>query len=404
LKYNLDDKIEKKIIKIAVITGSRAEYGILRPLLAAIQDDPDLALQLVVTGSHLSKDHGMTVTEIEEDGFRIDAKIDISSHFNMQDGGVSSAMGVIMQQYPAIHENLQSDMVVVSGDRYEIFAASAAALVQGVPIAHIHGGELTEGAFDDSFRHAITKMSHLHFTSTGEYRKRVIQMGELPDRVFHVGALALDGIRSLKLLLKEELEKEIRFQFNRHNLLISFHPVTLEQDSEHQFRILLEVLDGLLETNMIFTYANADPGGMAINKMIDEYVSKNTGKAIGIASMGQLKYFSAMQYVDAVVGNSSSGIIEAPSFRIGTINIGNRQKGRVRVASVIDANSTKDDIENALGKLYSDDFQNILKNVVNPYDVKNTARQIVNNIKKVIDELGLKKTFYNVDFQIGSKG
>jgi GDP/UDP-N,N'-diacetylbacillosamine 2-epimerase (hydrolysing) len=229
-------------------------------------------------------------------------------------------------------------------------------------------------------------------------------MGEQPDRVFHVGALALDGIRLLKLLSKEELEKEICFQFNRRNLLISFHPITLEHDSEHQFHVLLEVLDGLSETNMIFTYANADPGGMAINKMIDDYVSKKTGKAIGIASMGQLKYFSAMQYVDAVVGNSSSGIIEAPSFGIGTINIGNRQKGRVRAASVIDSNPVKDDIIKAFEKLYSDDFQNVLKNIINPYDVKNTARQIVDNIKAVIDELGLKKTFFNIDFQIGSRG
>ena len=372
--------------------------------MAMIQRDPGLELQLVVTGSHLSQDYGMTVREIRDNNFRIDGTIDISNHFDGTRGGVSKAMGTIMEQYPILQSRLKSDAIILLGDRYEIFAFAASALVQGMCIAHIHGGELTEGAFDDSLRHAITKMSHLHFTSTAEYRKRVIQMGESPERVFNVGSLSLDGIRSLKLLSKKELENAMNLRFSRRNLLITFHPVTMEADSDRQFQVLLKVLDGLDDTNMIFTYANADPGGASINSMIDRYVFDNPGKAIAIASMGQLRYFSAMQFVVAVVGNSSSGIIEAPSFKIGTVNIGSRQKGRVRASSVIDCEPQKGSISEAFKMLYSEEFRTRLKTLENPYYKKYVAGEITKIIKNSIGGLNLKKAFHGIDFKIELQG
>jgi GDP/UDP-N,N'-diacetylbacillosamine 2-epimerase (hydrolysing) len=396
-------KTDKKH-KVAVVTGTRAEYWILKSLLNEIKNSDGLKLQLIVTGSHLSNEFGFTVTDIEKDGFNIDARIDILNP-SVAGGGimnkdVSAAMGNAMVSAPEVWEKLNPDVIVVLGDRYEILALVASAHVFRIPIAHIHGGELTEGAFDDSFRHAITKMSLLHFTATDEYRMRVIQLGESPDRVFNTGALALDSIKTLKLLSKEELEKELKFIFNKRNLLVTFHPVTLESNSGAQFQNLLYVLDELQETNIIFTKANADPGGSVINRMIDEYVSENITKSVVFASMGHLRYFSTIQYVDAVVGNSSSGIIEVPSFKTGTINIGDRQKGRMKAKSVIDCSPDKNDIIKAFEQLYSEDFQKKIMQVSNPYDGWNTAGKIVHILKSEINNLELKKEFYNIDFKI----
>ncbi|MCX5811399.1 MAG: UDP-N-acetylglucosamine 2-epimerase [Proteobacteria bacterium] len=393
--------------KIAVITGTRAEYWILKPLINEIKNDPDLKLQLIVTGAHLVREFGNTVTDIEKDGFDINERIDILTS-SVTDGGitnsdVSVAMGNAMINAPGVWERLNPDVVVVLGDRYEILALAASAHVCRIPVAHIHGGEITEGAFDDAFRHAITKMSHFHFTATEEYRKRVVQLGESPDRVFNTGALALDTIKTLKILSKKELEKKLKFTFNKHNVLVTFHPVTLENDSAIQLQNLLSVLDKLEETHIIFTKANADPGGSAINKIIEEYVSENLIKSVVFSSMGHLRYFSAMQYVDAVVGNSSSGIIEAPSFKIGTINIGDRQKGRMKAESVIDCTPAKNDIIKAFKKLYSENFQTKIKSVSNPYDGQNTARKIVYILKSKMNNLELKKEFYDIDFKIIDK-
>jgi GDP/UDP-N,N'-diacetylbacillosamine 2-epimerase (hydrolysing) len=397
-------KKTNKKYKVAVVTGTRAEYWILKSLLNEIKNSDSLKLQLIVTGSHLSNEFGFTVTDIERDGFDIDARIDILNPF-VAGGGitnkdVSVAMGNAMVAAPEVWEKLNPDVIVVLGDRYEILALVASAHVCRIPVAHIHGGELTEGAFDDSFRHAITKMSLLHFTATDEYRMRVIQLGEFPDRVFNTGALALDSIKTLKLLLKEELEKELKFIFNKRNVLVTFHPVTLESDSGAQFENLLYVLDKLQETNIIFTKANADPGGSVINRMIDEYVSENITKSVVFASMGHLRYFSTIQYVDAVVGNSSSGIIEVPSFKTGTINIGDRQKGRMKAKSVIDCAPDKNDIIKAFEQLYSEDFQTKIMQVSNPYDGWNTAGKIVHILKSEINNLELKKMFYDIDFKI----
>jgi GDP/UDP-N,N'-diacetylbacillosamine 2-epimerase (hydrolysing) len=391
--------------KIAVVTGARAEYWLLKPLLNWIKNDQDLELQLIVTGSHLLKEFGHTINEIKNDGFKIDAELNILTSINggITNGGVSIAMGNAMIHAPGVWERLGPDIVVVLGDRYEILALTASAHVSRIPIAHIHGGELTEGAFDDSFRHAITKMSNLHFTATEAYRKRVIQLGESPDRVFNVGALALDSMKQLKLLSQEALEKELQFAFNRRNVLVTFHPVTLETDFEAQFRILLGVLDGLKETNIVFTKANADPGGGVINKMIEEYVSGNPEKSISFVSMGHLKYFSTMQYVDAVVGNSSSGIIEAPSFKIGTINIGDRQKGRIKGESVIDCAPTREAMKKAFEELYSKDFRSRIKHLSNPYDGENTGKKILDILKSRVNGIKLKKKFFDIDFVNNNK-
>ena len=384
--------------KICIITGSRAEYGLLKPLLGIIKDDIDLGLQLLVTGMHLSPEFGSTYQEIEEDEFIIDEKIDISL-ISDTPVGIAKSMGLAMAGFAKAYERLKPDIIVILGDRFEIFSAVSAALVSKIPVAHIHGGELTEGVFDDAFRHSITKMSYLHFTSTEEYRKRVIQLGEEPKRVFNVGAIGLDNIKNLKLLSKKALEKELNFKFNKHNLLVTFHPVTLEHNtSKKQFQNLLDAIDKLRETSIIFTKANADIGGRIINKMIDEYVSKNSHKTAVFISMGQLKYLSTMQFVDAVVGNSSSGIIETPSFKIGTINIGDRQKGRIKTKSIIDCLSLKEDIRNSFKRLYSEKFQESLGSVINPYAGTSTAKRIKDILKTYSINNILKKSFHDVEF------
>ena len=386
---------------ICVVTGSRAEYDLLSPLLEEIKRDRDIRLQLLVTGTHLSPEFGLTYQKIEADGFVIDEKIEV---LLSSDTPVSilKSMGLGMISFAEAYERLKPDIIVVLGDRFEIFSAVASALVSRIPVAHIHGGELTEGTFDDSLRHSITKMSHLHFTSTEEYRERVIQLGENPNRVFNVGALGLDNIKRLKLLSKKVLERELNFSFNKHNLLVTFHPVTLEDNtSRKQFHNLLRVLDELKNTNLVFTKANADTNGRIINEMIDNYVKSNSHKSIAFTSMGQIRYLSAMQFVDAVVGNSSSGIIEAPSFKIGTINIGDRQKGRIKSDSVIDCESTLQGIRGAFIQLYSKKFQQFLKNVTNPYGGENVARKIKSALKKCHLDNIIKKSFYDIELRHG---
>jgi GDP/UDP-N,N'-diacetylbacillosamine 2-epimerase (hydrolysing) len=381
--------------KICIITGTRAEYGLLYWLMKEIESDKDLELQLIVTGMHLSPEFGLTYKEIEKE-FKIDKKIEmlLSSDTPV---GISKSMGLAQISFAEAFNELAPDIVVILGDRYEVFSAASAAMVSRIPIAHIHGGEVTEGAFDESIRHSITKMAHLHFTATEEYRRRVIQLGEYPDRVFNVGAMGIENIKKLKLLNKEEFEKSINFKLNKKNILVTFHPVTLEKNSAgKQFKELLDAIDELENTNIIFTKANSDTEGRIINKMIDEYVFKNKN-AIAFASLGQLRYLSAMKYVDAVVGNSSSGIIEAPSFKIGTINIGDRQKGRIKAKSVIECKPKKELILKAFKKLYSKEFQDKLKNIKNPYEQNRLpSEKIVEVLKNVNLKNILKKSFYDL--------
>jgi len=384
--------------KICVITGTRAEYGLLRPLIEKIKNDKDLRLQLIATGMHLSPEFGLTYKEIIKDGYDIDEKIEIllSSDTPI---GISKSMGLTLISFSEAYQRLKPDIIVVLGDRYEIFAAVSAASIAKIPVAHLHGGETTEGAFDEGFRHCITKMSYLHFTSTKEYRQRVIQLGEHPDRVFHVGAIGIENINKFKLLSKKELEEDIGFVFGKRTILVTYHPVTLERNtSKEQFQNLLNAFDEIDNLKIIFTKANSDTDGRIINKMIDEYVRDNKEKAIGFTSMGQIRYLSTMKYVDAVVGNSSSGIIEAPTFKVPTVNIGDRQKGRIQADTIINCKPIKNEIIVSLEKALSEDFKDKIRYAENPYGDGDVSYKIINVIKKELSQnVNLKKKFYNID-------
>jgi len=380
-------------MKICVVTGTRADYGLLYYLLKEIELDDDMDLQLVVTGTHLSQEFGLTYKEIEK-SFKINKKIEIqlSSDTPL---GISKSMGFAQISFSEVYEELKPDLLIVLGDRYEIFSATIAAMVSRIPIAHIAGGETTEGAIDEAIRHSITKMSHIHFVSTEDYKNRVIQLGENPNTVFNVGALGIDNIKKLNLLKRKELEKLINFRFNQKNILVTFHSVTLEKStSKQQFQELLNSIDKLKDTGIIFTKSNSDIDGKVINRMIDEYVLKNDN-TIAFDSMGQVNYLSALKVVDAVVGNSSSGLTEAPSFGIGTINIGDRQKGRINLDSVINCNPSEKSIDRAIKDLYSVKFQQTLKSVKNPFGNGNASEKIQNIIKNFDFENILKKSFYN---------
>ena len=381
--------------KICVVTGTRAEYGLLYWLMKEIDADPELGLQIVATGMHLSSEFGNTYQQIESDGFVIDKKIDIELSSDSE-VGISKSMGLGMIGFANAFNDLKPDLCVVLGDRFEIFSAVSAAMIAKIPIAHLHGGEATEGAFDESIRHSITKMSHLHFTATEEYKNRVIQLGEQPNKVFNVGGLGIDNINKLKLLSKADFENAIDFTFGKKNILVTFHPVTLENfTAKVQFQELLNSINKLENTKIIFTKANSDTNGRIINSMIDDYVAINDN-SIAFTSMGALNYLSALQFVDVVVGNSSSGLLEAPSFNIATIDIGDRQKGRIKADSVISCSPTQESILSAFDKSYSEDFQNIVDNTKNPYG-NGGASKIVVDIIKNFDLNGiLKKIFYDL--------
>ncbi len=384
--------------KICVITGTRAEYGLLVPLLKQIQKSEKLHLQLVVTGTHLSPEFGSTYKEIPGDGFEIDRKIEMLLSSDSP-AGISKSMGVAQIGFADAFKGLKPDMIVVLGDRFEILSAVSTALIFRIPVAHIHGGELTEGAVDEAIRHAVSKMSHLHFTATDSYRNRVIQLGEQPDTVYSVGALGLENIKNIELLNRKEFEESIDFKLGEKNLLVTFHPETLEKNlAGKQFGELLDALDTLTDTKIIFTKPNADTDGRIIIQMIDEYVKKNQENTRAFSSLGQLRYLSALQFVDGVVGNSSSGIIEVPSFCTGTVNIGDRQKGRLFAESVISCRPEKNDIERAFEQLYTKKFKESLNTVINPYMGKDVSRKIVTVLEEYDWGRSLKKRFHDIDF------
>jgi GDP/UDP-N,N'-diacetylbacillosamine 2-epimerase (hydrolysing) len=384
--------------KICVVTGSRAEYGLLYWLLKEIQADKDLELQLIATGMHLSPEFGLTYRFIEKDGFSIDEKIELLLSSDSEIG-ISKSIGLGMISFSEAYARLKPDLLVVLGDRFELLAAVAAGMVARIPIAHIHGGETTVGNIDEAIRHSITKMSHLHFTSAEAYRKRVIQLGEDPGRVFNVGAIGLDNLNKLKLSGRRELEDRLKFKFGKKNILVTFHPVTLEKSTaEEQFKELLAAVDELKDTKIIFTKPNADTDGRVIIRLIDDYVVQRKTKAVSFVSMGQRFYLSALRYIDAMVGNSSSGIIEMPSFKKGTINIGDRQKGRLKAGSVIDCEPKRASIREAFTKLYSPEFQNKLKTTKNPYGSGGASEKIKKVLKSHPLEGILKKSFYDIDF------
>ena len=381
--------------KICVVTSTRAEYGLLYWLLKEIKADSELKLQLIVTGMHLSPEFGLTYKEIEKE-FKIDKKIEIlsSSHTSLD---ICAEMARVYEKFAPALAELKPDILVLLGDRYEIFGVAGVASIMQIPIAHIHGGETTQGAFDEAFRHSITKMSHIHFAATNEYANRIIQLGEEPSRVFNIGGTSIENIKKLNLLNKDEFEKSIKFKLAKKNILITFHPATLENSSaREQFNELLNALDELEETNFIFTKANSDTDGDVINKMIDEYVSENSQKAVAFASLGQLRYLSAIKFVDIVLGNSSSGLLEVPSFKKATINIGDRQKGRARASSVIDVRPDKEEILAAIKRAYSKEFEQTLKDTINPYDGGNPSKKMVKILKEIKLEGILKKKFYDI--------
>lgn len=382
--------------KICVITGTRAEYSILSGLMKEIQKNDNLTLQIIATCMHLSHEFGLTYKCIEEDGFVINKKIEIllSSDTPV---GVSKAIGLGAISFAEALSELSPDILVVPGDRFEALAAAIAAMCLRIPVAHIGGGETTEGAIDEYIRHSITKMSHIHFVTTDVHARRVIQLGELPTQVFNVGALGVYNAKNLKLYNRNKVQQLLNFELGRRNLLITFHPATLEETTvEKQFSDLLLALNWLKDVKLIFTKPNADMGGRIIIDMIDTFVRNNQTKSVSVTNLGTVLYLSLLQFVDGVVGNSSSGIIEAPTFKIATVNIGNRQSGRVKADSVIDCISEPFAILAAIGYIYlDDDFRKIVRAVKNPYEGRNTINDIINVLSNIDISGILRKKFYD---------
>ena len=381
--------------KICVITGTRAEFGLLRPLIELIINNKELQLQLIATGMHLSPEFGYTLKEITEAGFKVDKKVEclLSSDSPI---GISKTIALAISGFADALDELAPDLVLVLGDRTEILGAVIATAMTNIPIAHLYGGETTEGAYDEAIRHSITKFSHLHFTSTEIYRKRVIQLGEHPNTVFNVGAIGLDAIKKLRLLDRASFEQAIGFKLNEKNILITYHPVTLEKETPMEtFQNILTALDELPNSTLIFTHANSDKNGRIINKMITEYV--NSHKAVHFSSLGQLRYLSALQYVDFVIGNSSSGMTEVPAFHIPTINIGDRQKGRINCESIINSNNSLEDIKKSITFALDKTFRKKIQQQELLYG-NGTAAEKIFQIIKEHNHISIKKSFYNIDF------
>jgi len=384
--------------KITIVTGSRAEYGLLYWLMREISEDPELELQVIVTGSHLSPEFGLSYKIIEGDGFIINEKLEIllSSDTAI---GMAKSLGLAVIGFADAFQRLQPNMLVILGDRYEIMAATQAAMLMRIPIAHISGGESTEGVVDEAIRHAITKMSHLHFVAAEDYRKRVIQLGENPVRVFNYGDPGLDNIKKLPLLSRNELEKEIDFKLGELNFLVTYHPATLEVGNlEERGRELLAVLDSYPDAHVIMTGSNADTGGPMISRRFEAYARDREDRVRFHISLGQLRFLSAMKHCQVVIGNSSSGIVEAPALKTATVNIGDRQKGRIKAASIIDCRENWQDITAAIDRALSPEFQKQLSGVQSLYGECNASRRIKEELKHVNLDGILRKKFYDVEF------
>lgn len=380
--------------KICIVTATRAEYGLLKPLMDLIKQCEYLHLQTIVTGTHLSPEFGLTYKQIESDGFHIDEKVEILLSSDTATSIVKT-MALALNGMSDVLPRLSPDLLVVLGDRYEMLAIVSAATILKIPIAHLHGGEVTDGAYDNSIRHAITKLSHLHFTSTNEYRNRVIQMGENPEQVFNVGAIGLDNIEKLKLQSRQELENELNIKFLKNNYQVTFHPETLSSlNAREQFQHLLKAIDEQQDSYFIFTKSNADTDGRIINEMIDDYVAKNPNKSIAFTSLGSLRFLSLIKECTAIIGNSSAGILEAPSLSTATINIGERQKGRIQADSVINVECNFSDINRGFQKVKDPIFQRKLDDITNPYFQKDVAENILKIILK--SEVSIVKHFNNI--------
>lgn len=381
--------------KICVVTGTRAEYGLLSNLMKRINDCPELQLQVVATNMHLSPEFGLTYKEIEADGFHIDKKVEMLLSADTPTATTKS-LGLGIIGFADAYNDLKPDMIVILGDRYEMLGATSAALLANIPIAHISGGDVTEGAYDDAIRHSITKMSHLHFTSTEVYRNRVIQLGEEPSHVYNVGSTGIDNIKQLQLMDKKSLEENLGFEFGDNCILVTYHPETINgQGAAIQFQQLLNALERI-NCRIIFTKPNSDSDGRVIIDMIDKYVASHSEKAVCYTSLGYMRYLSSLQYVQAVVGNSSSGLIEVPSFGIPTVNIGDRQKGRLHAESVINCKTEEVEIYNALKTALSSEFKIKAHKVANPYEKEGTNDKILDVILNCNPKSLLKKHFYDL--------
>lgn len=380
---------------ICVVTGTRAEYGLLSRLMREIQQDSELVLQVIATGMHLSPEFGLTYKLIEQDGFRIDAKVEmlLSSDTPV---GIAKSIGLGVIGFADALDRLKPDILVVLGDRFEILAAVQAALVARIPVAHIHGGETTEGAIDEAIRHAITKMAHLHFPAAEEYAQRIIQLGEQPNRVFTVGAPGLDAIANLVPIERTALEQSLGFAWHNPLLLVTYHPVTLaREDAAQAVRALFSAIEECGGVSVIFTKANADTDGRIINAMIDDFVAQHPERMVAFTTMGHERYISAMRYADVVVGNSSSGIIEAPFLKTPTVNIGKRQHGRLRAASIIDCGETKEEIAEALQRALSPEFRAVAEHATSPYGTGEASHAIKDILKTTDMQNLVVKQFYD---------
>jgi GDP/UDP-N,N'-diacetylbacillosamine 2-epimerase (hydrolysing) len=381
--------------KICVFTGGRAEYGLLKPLLNEVKKDLSLELQLLVSGMHLSREFGLTYKVIEEDGFVCDEKVEI---ILSSDSPISicKSIGLGMISFSEALTRLKPDLLIVLGDRFESMAAAMAAFICQIPVAHIQGGESTLGAIDDQFRHSMTKMSLLHFVTTDEYRRRVIQLGEEPSRVFNCGALNVEAMKEIRVLSKGQVEKAINFSFGSRSLLVTFHSSTLEKDTAgEQFLQLIEAIRSFDDLKIIFTKTNADTGGRIINELIDKYVEENPKNSIAFTSLGQLLYINTLRYVDVVAGNSSSGVIETPTFKVPTVDIGDREKGRIMADNVINCEQSTESIRAALNNALSKKFKESLRDMINPYEKDNTAKRIAEKLRDYPLPETIKKEFYD---------
>ena len=382
------------IRKIAVFTGTRAEYGLMYWLMKDIQSDPELRLQLIVSGMHLSPEFGLTWQQIEKDGFSIDEKIEIllSSDSAV---GTAKSMGLGVLGFSDALSRLKPDVLIILGDRFEALAAAQTAMILRIPVLHLHGGEITEGAYDDAIRHAITKLSYLHGTSTEEYRNRVIQLGEDPKRVENVGAIGLDHLKRGSFMSVKELSVSLNFPLAQPYFLVTYHPVTLgNEPPASSFTALLNALDEFADHQVILTYPNADDGGRQIIPLLEEYARKHPGRVVAIPSLGQVRYLSAVKYAAAVIGNSSSGIIEVPAFDVPTVNIGERQKGRLAAKSVLNCLAEKSSIVSSIQQAISRSYKTADEVISNPYGQGNSSVRIINMIKSM--QFVPSKTFYDL--------
>ena len=383
--------------KVCFFTGTRAEYGIMSRLMRLVKDSETCDIQIIATNMHLSPEFGLTYKEIEADGFRIDKKVEMLLSSDTANGTVKS-MGLATIGFADALEDLKPDLAVILGDRYEMLAAAQSCLIYKIPVAHLYGGEITLGAYDDAIRHAISKLSHLHFTSTEEYRRNIIQMGENPDRVFYVGSLGVDNIKNEPIMSRKQLSESLNFNLLDKFILVTFHPVTMENlTAENQIVDLLKAFENIIgDYKILFTLPNSDTGGRIIISKIEDFVNSHSDRAFAIDSLGKKRYYSALKYATVVVGNSSSGLVEAPSFKIPTLNIGSRQEGRARGASILDVNANYNEISKGLTKVLSSEYQKIAKTSTNPYEKAGTLENIFDVIEKYPLDGLVKKEFYKI--------